>query len=125
MRTGLSFGFFLGGTVILMSAAAFAEDPMAGAYDNTVIVSVPNMGDIKNVYSADHTFVGGGAFGTAKGTWTLDGANVCRTQTEPPPPPGMPSPICEAVAGHKVGDTWQVEVMGQKFDAKLLAGKQL
>jgi hypothetical protein len=128
MRSKLSRRLLLGGAMVLCSylpASAADNDPMQGFYDNTVIVSVPNFGDFKTVYAADHTFITSGPMGLSKGTWTYADNKVCRTQVDPAPPPGFPNPNCELLDAHQVGDAWQIEAMGQKFDAKLVAGKQL
>lgn len=125
MHSKLSLGLLLGGTVMLFSTAAVAQDTMAGFYNNTVIVTVQGMGDFRTVYADDHTYASNGPFGPGKGTWALADGKVCRTQSDPTPPPQMPNPICDSIEAHKVGDSWQVEAMGQKFDAKLVEGNKL
>jgi len=119
-------GMFLVAAMTLCPVAGrAADDVMAGYYSNTVVVTVPNMGTFKTEYAPDHSYKSTGPFGASVGTWAYADGKVCRTQTEPTPPPGFPNPICDSAEAHQPGDSWQIEAMGQKFDAKMLAGDQL
>ncbi|MGH6871802.1 MAG: hypothetical protein ACREHE_09865 [Rhizomicrobium sp.] len=90
-------------------------DPMASRYGNTIIVHLPNNGPVVHMYySADHTFSGkvktgqqGMADFVLRGTWKMEGDQICNTYN--PLPPGQKNPSCNAVEDHKVGDTWTSE----------------
>ena len=51
-----------------------------------------------------------------------DKGEICRTYNTPVP--GMPNPICNAWAAHKVGDSWQITVNGRTSEVTLVAGIQ-
>jgi len=92
---------------ILLAAPAFAEDPMANYYGNTVIV-IDAQGAVTHThYNADHSFDGiAVASGYRyKGTWTIrsDG-RLCHTFD--PPLPGIDNPKCSPVGPLAVGQSW-------------------
>jgi hypothetical protein len=110
-------------------AAGFAgsavadEDVMAGYYGNTAI-STGGMAEVHTVYYQDHTFVMNvPTFALRfKGTWTLNGANICFTFNVPPP--GVTNPDCGPVAAHKVGDTWTENAEDGSRTLRLVSGVQ-
>jgi hypothetical protein len=91
----------------ISTSAAVADDVMASFYGNTII-SKGGMADTHSYYNADHTFsMKAPAFNMEwKGTWKVDGAQLCRTFEKAPP--GVTNPLCTPVVAHKVGDTWTV-----------------
>lgn len=104
-------------------AFAAGDDVMAPYYGNTVIAT-GGMADTHSNYNADHTFVMNvPAFHMSfKGTWKIDGANMCRTFDAPPP--GTPNPLCMPLEAHKVGDSWTVSVNGKTRGVTLVPGIQ-
>ncbi|MBV9043621.1 MAG: hypothetical protein JO167_06270 [Alphaproteobacteria bacterium] len=117
--------FLIAASVLTLAAApAFAGDEvMAGYYGNTVI-GTSQMGESHTHYKADHTFDVAlsspmGSF-TGKGTWKIDGANLCRTYEQPPP--GLPNPFCIPAEAHKPGDKWTVTYGGQSRDVTMVEG---
>jgi opacity protein-like surface antigen len=117
--------FLLAASLVALSASsAFAaDDPMAPYYGNTVIAT-GGMADTHSNYNADHSFVMNvPSFHMAfKGTWKLDGANMCRTFDSPPP--GTPNPLCTPMQPHKVGDSWTTTVDGKTRGVTLVPGIQ-
>ncbi|HUO93372.1 MAG TPA: hypothetical protein VMU22_10645 [Rhizomicrobium sp.] len=98
----------LGGAICAgIAGFAYAEDDvMAGFYGNTA-VATGGMAETHTSYSADHSFVMKvPSYGVQfKGTWTLNGTQLCRTFDSPPP--GVSNPLCTPIEAHKVGDTWK------------------
>jgi hypothetical protein len=98
------------GALALSTAAIAADDIMANYYGNTVI-GKSAMGQSHTHYRANHTFDAAlsndqGSMET-DGTWALnDKGEICRTYNTPVP--GLPNPLCNAWAAHKVGDSWQL-----------------
>ena len=70
-----------------VSLAFAAADPMASRYGNTIVISGPDGKEVGRVYyDADHKVVRKLADGKeVKGTWAMEGANLCFTQTDPAP----------------------------------------
>jgi len=98
-------------TIMSLSFANAADDPMASRYGNTLVVKSPDGKEVIRLY-----YDAGGAMSakladgkTTKGTWKLEGDKLCVTQTEPPPDASMTAPQCTPFSGaKKVGDTWDV-----------------
>ena len=98
-------------------------------FGNTV-VATSQVGELRVHYKPDHSF-SGRAEGPAgkydiRGTWKLDGQNLCRnySTTGADLPPGTPNPYCAPVTAHKVGDTWTVTSNGITRTITLKAGIQ-
>lgn len=110
--------------VLLSASAAFAgDDVMAPFYGNTAVVT-GGMTETRTYYNADHTFtLKAPSFGMEwKGTWKLDGANLCRTYEKAPP--GVPNPFCTPMQAHKVGDSWTMTMDGKTRTISLVKGIQ-
>jgi hypothetical protein len=107
----------------LVGPASAAADPMAGYYDNTVI-STGGMAEVHIQYNVDHTFVMNvPAFSLRfKGTWALNGSNICFTYDVTPP--GVTNPDCGPFETHKVGDTWTEKADDGQRKLALVAGMQ-
>jgi len=106
-----------------ISGAALA-DPMASAYGNTVAITYPNGAVAKMHIDADGQYTTKGPDGsTMKGSWKIDGANTCFTQTDPAPPAGMGA-NCNPTAEKKVGDTWTAHgPNGSTISVSIVAGR--
>jgi hypothetical protein len=98
-------------------------DPMVGYYDNTVI-STGGMAEVHIQYNLDHTFVMNvPAFSLRfKGTWALNGSNICFNYDVTPP--GVTNPDCGPFESHKVGDTWTEKADDGQRKLTLVAGMQ-
>lgn len=106
-----------GFAVAAMSASlAFAaDDPMASRYGNTIVVKGSDGKEIGRVYyDADKKVVRKTADGKeTKGTWSMEGANLCFNQVEPAPANAAEAKQCQPFPGAKnVGDTWEVNLPG-------------
>jgi len=106
-----------------VNPAPSGPDLMAGYYGNTAI-STGGMAEVHIQYNADHTFVMNvPAFALRfKGTWTLNGSNLCFTYDVTPP--GVTNPDCGPIVAHKVGDTWTENADDGQRKLTLVAGLQ-
>jgi hypothetical protein len=100
-----------GFALVASMAVAFADDdPMASRYGNTVVVKMQNNGPVIHMYyNADHTFTGNviSMNYKLKGTWKMEGANICLVYD--PLPPGQKNPTCNLFEQHAIGDTWTAD----------------
>lgn len=96
----LATAFFVSSIVV-----AQAGDIMASRYGNTTITTDANGNSTHLYYKADGTFTGKQGDAAFKGTWKMDGANVCLTADTPIP--NTPNPACAPASAHAVGDNWQ------------------
>jgi hypothetical protein len=121
------------GALVAMSisgAVMAADDPMAGVYGNTVIVTNAKGEATKLWIKNDGTFTGESAKGDKfSGKWTLKDNNkqYCSTVDLPAnAPAGTPAPkeSCTALQGmHKAGDKWdQTDAAGAKSTIEIKAG---
>jgi hypothetical protein len=112
----------------MLATAAMADDSvLASRFGNTTIATDPTGAQTKLYYNADHTFSAKiGAQGLAvKGTWKIDGGNVCLSYDGSAPlPPNLPNPTCLPVAAHNVGDTWSTGDGAMKRTVTLVKGIQ-
>ena len=111
---------------VIATPALAADDVMAGLYGNTVIVS-GGMVETHSHYRADKTFDVSASFMGSdykySGTWEIKGDQICRTFVGGMPP-NTTNPNCSplaALAGHKVGETWDVTT--PKGDKRTLTAK--
>ena len=109
--------------VLFAGSASAADDVMAPYYGNTVIAT-GGIADTHSNYNADHTFLMNvpAMHLSFKGTWKLDGGNMCRTFETAPP--GTPNPLCVPMTPHKVGDSWTMDVNGKARALSLVPGIQ-
>jgi hypothetical protein len=96
--------FLTAAALAFSTTLALADDIMASRYGNTTISTDANGVQSKIYYAADGTFTGTQSGQNFKGTWKIDGANICLNVD--PALPGTPNPTCVPVTAHKVGDTW-------------------
>lgn len=107
---------------LFSTAAVAADDPVASRYGNTTIITTADGHVVKIWYEADHTVTWMVGPITRKGTWALEGSNMCITLQDPPG--GMPAKTCNPFEVHKVGESWSVNQGAAKLDAQLVAGHQ-
>lgn len=112
----------IAGLALATTIAVAADDVMASRYGNTTVSTDAQGAETKVYYSADHTFTFKSGAQSGKGSWKIDGANICLTYDTPMA--GVPNPLCLPVTAHKVGDTWTTGDGAQKRTVKLVAGVQ-
>ena len=106
-------------------AASAADDPLATAYGNTMVI-VDNDGVESHLYyNANHTFKGRvpSADYDYKGTWKMDDSGtICRTYSETIP--GVPNPDCDAepATSHNIGDGWTSTSRGKTYTITIKPG---
>jgi len=122
----------LAGALVLLSGAAFADDPMANTYANTVTTKNAATGatatllfNADNTYSASTTGPDGKPV-AYKGGWSLkdNGGTICLTVDVPPNTPNAPKPSCSPLQKHNVGDSWSVtNDQNETYQVSLSAGR--
>jgi len=111
---------------LFVSTGAWAADPFAVAYGNTVTQTLPDGTKMTTYVNADHTWeqhVGGK---TVKGTYAWkDDTHVCFTVTDPAPTDPSKATGCNEIKGdHKVGDTWTEQTPdGKSITMAITAGR--
>lgn len=121
----------LAGGVLLAAGAAYADDPMANTYANTITTKNKATGDTATLlFNADGSYTASGMQnGKAAqypGKWTLkdDGKTICLAPQLPPNTPNPPPASCSPLQAHNVGDSWTVtNDQNQTFDITLTAGR--
>ncbi|MGN6517633.1 MAG: hypothetical protein ACTHLR_17540 [Rhizomicrobium sp.] len=115
----------------LIATAAYADDPMANTYANTISTKSQKTGATATLlFNQDGTYTASatGADGkpvTYNGQWTLKdgGATICLAPQLPPNTPGS-APSCSPLQKHAVGDSWSVtNDQGETFAVTLTAGR--
>ena len=114
----------------LAGAAIAADDPMDGAYGNTVIVTNAKGEKSKIWINKDGTFTGENAKGEKfSGKWVLKDNNTkyCATADLPADAPKdtpAPKEACSEFKGpHKAGDKWeQNDANNEKVTVEIVAG---
>ena len=112
-------------TAAAFGLPAYAADPMAGYYGNTLVVTTPK-GERKVSYKADHTYASVDGEGkTSTGTWEVKGSDLCMTRLQPPPDKDRAGAHCRPLAADKkAGDSWEnTNDEGRKMSFKLIAGQ--
>jgi hypothetical protein len=118
----------LAGAFLLAGTAAYAADPMANTYGNTVTTRNAKTGAVGTLlFNADGTYTAGGMGADGKamsypGKWTTkdSGATLCLT----PSVPNGPGESCSPVASHPVGEHWSVtNSAGDTFDVVVSTGR--
>lgn len=122
----------LASAATLFASAAFADDPMANTYGNSVITKDKATGAVSTLlFNQDMSFTGRSTGADGKpvaysGTWSLkdDGKTICLTPSVPANTPGAPTPSCSPLSVHAVGDSWTVtNDQNQSFDVSIVAGR--
>jgi hypothetical protein len=115
----------------LFATAAYADDPMANTYANTVTTKSEKTGATgKLMFNADGTYTASATDDKGQpvnygGAWTLkdSGATICLAPKLPAGTPGS-APSCSPLAKHAVGDSWTTtNDQGETFDVSLAAGR--
>ncbi|MBV9989951.1 MAG: hypothetical protein JOZ72_01545 [Alphaproteobacteria bacterium] len=120
----------LAGAFALAATAtgAWADDPMANTYGNTVTTKSQKTGmSGQLMFNADGSYSANGMGPDGKpmtyqGKWTLKdgGATICLSPTLPNPPPMSCTPLMK----HNVGESWSVtNDQGETFDVSITAGR--
>jgi len=118
----------LAGTFALIATAAYADDPMAVTYGNTVTTKDAKTGTTGTLlFNADGSYIANGTGTDGKpitypGKWVTkdSGATLCLT----PSVPNGPGETCSPLATHPVGEHWTVtNTAGQSFDVVVTAGR--
>lgn len=107
---------------VAFAGAAFADGGNENLFGNTVVIT-SSAGVTKAMVNADNTYETHLADGSVvKGTWALDGANTCYTQTDPAPTAEM-KPFCTPNENRAVGDKWAAKGPdGSDVSFELVAG---
>jgi hypothetical protein len=129
MRT---FSLLGAGALVAMSLAGAvmaADDPMAGAYGNTVVVTNAKGETSKIWINQDGTYKAEANGKSGTGKWALKDGNkkYCATPDLPADAPAgtaAPKEACSEFKGpHKVGDTWkQKDADGKAITVEIKAG---
>lgn len=115
---------------VLLATAAYADDPMANTYGNTVTTKSEKTGAMgKLMFNQDGTYSAQAMGADGKpvaynGKWTLkdSGATICMAPELPPNSPGS-APSCTPLQKHNVGESWTVtNDQGETFDVSITAG---
>lgn len=118
----------LAGAFVLVTTAAYADDPMANTYANTVTTKDAKTGAVGTLlFNADGTYTANGTGPDGKpltypGKWVTkdNGATLCLT----PSIPNGPGESCSPLSVHPIGEHWTVtNTAGQSFDVVLSAGR--
>lgn len=119
------------GLAALCTDIAWADDPMANTYGNTVVTTDEASGLASTLmfnqdgsYSAEATGKDGKPV-SYSGRWTLkdEGKTICLTPVAPADGPA-PAPSCSPLEKHAVGDSWKVSNdQKQTFDVSIKAGR--
>ena len=118
----------LAGAFLLASTAAYADDPMANTYGNTVTTKNAKTGATGTLlFNADGSYTANATGADGKplsypGKWVTkdNGATLCLTPSIPNGPPESCSPL----STHAVGEHWTVtNSAGDSFDVVITAGR--
>jgi hypothetical protein len=122
----------MAGVFLCVATAAYADDPMANTYGNTVTTKNTKTGAVGTLmFNADGTYTAGGTGPDGKamtypGKWATkdNGATLCLTPTLPAGTPNAPGESCSPLAAHPVGEHWTVtNSAGDTFDVVVTAGR--
>lgn len=122
----------LAGAMILLTGAAYADDPMMNTYDNTVMTKNMGTGEAGTLlFNRDMTYIAKGMDKDGKpvqypGSWMVrdDGKTICLTPHLPPDVPNPPKASCSPLEKHNVGDSWTVtNDQNETFQVSLTAGR--
>jgi len=116
---------------VLFATAAYADDPMANTYGNTVTTKSEKTGAAgKLMFNADGTYTASAMDAKGQpvnygGAWNLkdSGATICLAPKLPAGSPGS-MPSCSPLAKHAVGESWKTtNDQGETFDVSITAGR--
>jgi hypothetical protein len=124
--------FALAGAAVFFAGAAFADDPMANTYGNSVVTKDKATGATSTLlFNQDMSYTGKatGADGksmTYNGSWSLKdgGKTICLAPAATGSGANAPVPSCSPLTPHNVGDSWTVtNDQNQTFDVSIVAGR--
>jgi hypothetical protein len=122
----------LAGAAILFAGTAWADDPMANTYANTVTTKNHANGAVGALFfNSNMTYTGKATDAKGQpvqytGKWMTkdDGKSICLTPDAPPNAPNPPKTSCSPLEMHKVGDSWVVtNDQKETYDVSLIAGR--
>jgi hypothetical protein len=122
----------LAGALALAATAAYADDPMANTYGNTVVTKNAKTNAVGQLmFNADGTYTAKGSDANGQaveypGKWEVkdNGATICLTPQLPANTPNPPPASCSPLAIHPVGEHWTVtNTMGDTFDVVVNTGR--
>ncbi len=122
----------LAGALFFVATAAYADDPMATTYGNTVTTKNAKTGAVGTLmFNADGTYTANGTGPDGKpitygGKWVAkdNGATLCLTPQLPPNTPNAPGESCSPLSIHPIGEHWTVtNSTGDSFDVVVTAGR--
>ncbi len=128
----LSAAAALAGAVMIIAGAAYAGDPMAATYANTVVSKDEATGvSSRLMFNKDGSYTGQTVGQDGKpvsftGTWTLkDGdKTICLSAAAAAGAKEAPKASCSPLMAHNVGDSWKVTTdQKQTFDVSIVAGR--
>ncbi len=131
LRT-LSAAAALAGAVMMAAGAAYADDPMAAIYANTVVSKDEATGiSSRLMFNQNGSYTGqiegkDGKPVSVTGTWSLkdDGKTICLTAPAAPGAKEAPKASCSPLTAHNVGDSWKItNDQQQTFDVSIVAGR--
>lgn len=111
--------------LLCWGAAAAGDDPMAGTYGNTVVITNAKGEVSKFRFAPDQTFTYESARGDRRtGTWVLKDGLLCVTTHHRPEDPTPEKESCSEFKGeHQAGDTWQqTNPRGDSVTVTIVAG---
>ena len=124
--------FVVASALVLMTGAAYADDPMATTYANTVTSKNVKTGAVVQLlFNADGSYStkGMGPNGQAfdiPGKWAAkdNGATLCLMPQSPANATNVPATSCSPLAVHPLGEHWTVSNdQGDSFDVVVSAGR--
>ena len=122
----------LAGAFVLAGTAAYAADPMADTYANTVVTKNAKTGASGTLlFNADGSYTANATGPDGKplsypGKWVTkdNGATLCLTPMLPAGTANAPGQSCSPLATHPVGEHWTVtNSAGESFDVVVTAGR--
>jgi len=122
----------MAGAFLFVATAAYADDPMANTYGNTVTTKNSKTGAVGTLlFNADGSYTATGTTPDGKpisypGKWVTkdNGATLCLTPTLPAGTPNAPGESCSPLSAHPVGEHWTVtNTAGDNFDVVVTAGR--
>lgn len=122
----------LAGAFLFAATAAYADDPMANTYGNTVTTKSAKTGAVGTLlFNADGTYTATGTGPDGKaitypGKWVTkdSGATLCLTPQLPAGTPNAPGESCSPLAAHPIGEHWTVtNSAGESFDVVVSKGR--
>ena len=122
----------LAGAAVLFAGTAWADDPMANTYGNTITTKNHANGAVGTLFfNSNMTYTGKATDAKGQpvqytGKWMTkdDGKSICLTPDAPPNAPNPPMTSCSPLEMHKVGDSWVVtNDQKETYDVSLTAGR--